>query len=133
MRSPSQCGRSTSSPEKEIHNTSKGKIVSKSKFERKSYTTLMPLSKTSKVLRLRLAMTNLPANFKDKGEEIYSLCNGAKGDTGHYLECEGVCEIRKIYELDPSDLISEEVATLHNLVSFFEKVEILVGPLTMPS
>ena len=83
----------------------------------------------SKVLRLRLAMTNLPANFKSKGEGICSLCNGAKGDTAHYLECEGVCEIRKIYELEPSDLMSEEVTTLHNLVSFFEKVEILVGPL----
>ena len=109
----------------------KSRFVCEDKYETKAYLlSNASLDVTKKILRARLNMTQIPANYKGKKEGTCPLCsenkNEKEGTTEHYFECKVSKQLAGIWKVKIDDLKSTDVAQLKNVANFLEKTEILL-------
>ena len=108
------------------NNSTKARIVKEDKFERKGYLQGKVDTKTAKkILRARLNMCKLPANYKQDGKGTCHLCEEGEGTTEHYFRCVQVNRLKKVCGVKVEHLMSQDMMEMRNVANFLEKVEIM--------
>ena len=106
----------------------KGRTVMGDKYEKKEYLMLGNLVDIKKIVRLRMHMSKLPANYKE-GEGICVLCEAGKGNIEHYFDCYHTERLAKVWGVEKDHLNSLEPQILKSTANFIGNVEDLLQPL----
>ena len=121
--------------EKEIrqqcYSMKKARFIKDDKYERKEYLRKgnTDLKTAKAILRTRLNMSNVPANYKNKGGGQCNLCDGGEGSTEHYLtSCSQIQLLRNIWKVQVNDIDNQEISKMKDVANYIEKVEILLEP-----
>ena len=121
--------------EKEIrqqcYSMKKARFIKDDKYERKEYLRKgnTDLKTAKAILRTRLNMSNVPANYKNKGGGQCNLCDGGEGSTEHYLtSCSQIQLLRNIWKVQVNDIDNQEISKMKDVANYMEKVEILLEP-----
>ena len=107
----------------------KGRTVMGDKYEKKEYLMLGNLVDIKKIVRLRMHMSKLPANYKEGGEGICMLCEAGKGNIEHYFDCYHTERLAKVWGVEKDHLNSLEPQILKSTANFIGNVEDLLQPL----
>ena len=110
----------------------KARTVSQDKYERKSYLEKASLMDVKKIIKYRLHMSKVPANFKKKGIVQCPLCEEGEGSTEHYFECRYTRYLVQTWEVNKSDLQTQELKKMKDVARFLEKIEEMLQPILYP-
>ena len=102
--------------------STKGRTVSKDRYEMKQYLLQLPIDESKQILRMRMHMTDIPCNF---GEREYCWLCGKRETirTEHYLECQDTKLLRECLGIKKELLSSTNTLELVNLSKFYQLVE----------
>ena len=114
--------------QKECKTKTKGRFVKNDDLKLKQYLKELPLSESKNILRTRLNMIKVPANFKGNSIDSCPLCTSKECGTEHYFQCKKVKLIRDVWGVQEANLYSNDVKTMRNVSLFLEDVEIMIGP-----
>ena len=106
----------------------KGRIVKNNQHVKKDYLTKTPLVMAKKILKVRMNMNRIPANFKGGTDGECSLCRDGIGYVEHYFSCMVCKELAEAWEVEKKDLLSDDKDKMEKVANFMEKVEILLNP-----
>ena len=111
------------------YNSKKSRIVKDDQYGRKEYLGgKVELMTVKKILRARMNMCRLPANYKNDGDGNCPLCEQEEGSTEHYFRCQQVNVLAKAWDVKIDDLRSLKISDMRRVASFLEKVEIMLDP-----
>ena len=74
-------------------------------------------------VRVRLNMSDLPANYKGIGDGACPLCQHKKGTTEHYFECEHVQLLAKIWDVKGEDVYSQESKKMQDVGNYLGRLK----------
>ena len=106
----------------------KGRTVMNDKHERKFYLGKVPLKEMKKILKVRLHMTRIPANFRGGKDGECPLCKHEEGNDEHYFKCKAVERIAEVWEVGEEDINSLDIDKMTRVANFMEKVEMMLEP-----
>ena len=106
----------------------KTRTIQNDKYELKKYIKEVKLEEVKEILKVRLHMTTLPANYRNLWTDpSCPLCNVEEGTSEHYLKCPNVSYIAKVWEIKEDDLNDTSVEKMVNVAKYMNKVEIMLG------
>ena len=107
--------------ELEEHSRNMTKLRFTTKFQRQRYVTECRMEKVKKIMKMRLNMVELKANFKGKYEDTTcAACRKAVETTEHVIECE---EYRKITGHSLKQMEWDNLAWLEEACEVYEQIE----------
>ena len=110
-------------------NSKKARFVKDDEYQRKEYLNSKVNLETAKmILRTRLNMCHLPANYKGKGDGNCDLCKSEEGSTEHYFHCESVQQLARVWEVKREDMYTLETSKLKDVAKFMKNIEIMLNP-----
>ena len=108
-------------------NSTKSRLVKEDPYDMKEYLKGKVSAEAAKqIVRVRMNMSDLPANYKNKHGGSCPLCNKGLANVEHYLRCPQVRLIQKAWDVKEEDLYSTEVAKMRDVAKFVEKIEMMV-------
>ena len=111
------------------NNSKKARFVKEDKFERKTYLNSKVNLETAKtILRARLNMCYIPANYKNNGDGMCTLCECEEGSTEHYFSCKHVRLLAKVWDVKRDDMYTQETTKMVDMARFMKKTETMLNP-----
>ena len=106
----------------------KGRLVKDDEHKKKEYLTKTSVQDMKSILKVRLQMNRIPANFKGGTGGMCPLCEGEEGNLEHYFSCTATRQIAEAWEVEKEDIHSRDLKKMKEVAKFMEKVEIMVNP-----
>jgi hypothetical protein len=110
----------------------KARTIARDLYECKRYMRGLSLADVKRIIRYRLHMSQLPANYKQNGISRCPLCEEGEGNTEHYFRCGYTKYLAQTWRVSEEDLESQDEGTMKNLGHFYEKVEEMIQPILYP-
>ena len=105
----------------------KGRVVKDDEHKKKEYMTKCNVKETKSILKVRLLLNRIPANFKGKTNGDCPLCE-EEGDLEHYFTCKITRQIAEAWGVEKGDIFSRDLVKMKDTAKFMEKVETLLNP-----
>ena len=106
----------------------KGRTVKNDDHAKKDYLTKTSVTESKKILKARLHMSRIPANYKGGTEGECPLCEDGIGNIEHYFTCTACGQLADAWQVEKKDLNSKDLNKMKDVANFMEKVEILLNP-----
>ena len=82
----------------------KGRVVVEDEHKIKEYLKRTTVKEMKKILKVRLQMNRIPANFKEGTKGVCPLCEDGEGDLEHYFSCTATRQIAEAWEVDKKNI-----------------------------